>query len=137
MKHLLGILALLAITPAFGQITENGSYDLPWGPGTRGIFEAFGDFGGGTVTLERKIGDEWVPYESTGWASGVIYEFVTVSNQLRVTVSASTSPSLWLSIDGGVISSGDWTPAPDAYYLQPNGTDRYLQPNGTDLYLQP
>lgn len=113
-KPLFILLAVLALTvTVWGYIGRNNNLTADvtvgnaanlwqWPSGMRGVFEAAGDFGGGTLTLYRWVGNgapsggdgEWVAFSGAAFSDDGGTEFVTAMEYVSIALSGSTSPDI-------------------------------------------
>ena len=98
------VLPNLKLVSSTNPITANGSYalELPW-PGGLANLEIHGDFGGGTLKLERQEPDDsdnWFEFDAlnTTWTEAATADkniaLTAGGGAYRVTLTNATAPSL-------------------------------------------
>lgn len=75
-------------------LTANGTTEIDWPRGARGVFEGSGTFDGGTLKLEKQMEGDWhdvVDKDGAALSSttNIAAEFVTYSNKLRVNLAGA------------------------------------------------
>lgn len=113
MKKLIIIIFALALTVA-SALGYNVTADVSVGDssytytfsnrhvGRRAAFEVSGDFGGGTITLYRWVGQghpdegngEWVAFSGASFTDDGGVEFFTGMRYLSISLSGATSPDI-------------------------------------------
>lgn len=99
---ILFVLVLQALGVTITADETVGTTIYSWDSGKRGIFEASGSWGSGTLTLYRWIGSgnpasgngEWVAFNGGALTDAGGVEFVTLSAYLSYSLSGSTSPDI-------------------------------------------
>lgn len=86
----------MAIISPYSIITQNGDYELLTKAGHQHLLTLRNNFGGGTVTLTgfNNATGNFTSIAGASWTAEADARVYATSNQVRITLTGSTSPSI-------------------------------------------